>query len=352
MTDVDADIQMALSLVGYPNSYFYPICEEFAPGLWDNVPCSEIACCISYLAGNLSKIYVSNYAQGLVNLYQANGRFGHIPQPGAFIWFQYGSNTPEHTGRVVRIDNGIVYTVEGNVGGIVQALSYPVNSGLIYGYGYPNYTGQQMDTYEIRTENPAGQNLPYYNTIGSGGWNSCPAGSGPVSGADVLYSDTGYAQGRMIEIHNQLYPNNQITSAAGNIYSIFTGPAQDWYNIAVAQGINVGNRPDYGAIGIWYNSSQNKGHAAVLENYVSGRWEISESYPDIPTAVGSWDYSYLINNTDYLPYYINDPDWILIGFIYPFTVAYPPPGPEPPLPPEPEKKRKLKIWMCLKRLPF
>lgn len=353
MTDVQADLDMMQSVIGYPNSYFYPICEEMMPGLWDNVPCSEIACCISYMAGNLSKIYVSNYAQGLVNAYQAAGRFGNTPMPGAFIWFDYGDGQgPSHTGRVHRIENGIVYTVEGNVGGIVQALSYPVGSSLIYGYGYPNYTGQQIDTYDERTTSPAGQNLPEYNTIASGGWNSCGAGRGAISGADVLNNATGYAQGRLIEIHNQLYPNNQITSAAGNIYSIFNAPAQDWYNIAVNNNYNVGNTPQYGAVGVWYNAAENTGHVAIVENYVNDIWTISESHYDYPAGQGSWDHSTLQANTDYLPTFMgSDPNWHLIGFIYPFTVAYPPPGVIPPTPDKPDLKRR-KIFLYLKRRPF
>ena len=132
--------------IGYPNSYFESIYREFA-GNWDGVPCSEIACCFSYLAGNLSKIYVSNYAEGLVDLYQQNGRFGTTPQPGAFIWFDYhDGNGPSHTGRVAAVDteNGIITTVEGNVGGIVRRLTYSIDYAYIYGYGYPNYTDEEM----------------------------------------------------------------------------------------------------------------------------------------------------------------------------------------------------------------
>lgn len=145
MKDYEADIACARSYIGYGNAYFESIFDEFARGMWDGVPCSEIACCFSYLAGNLNKILVSNYAQGLVDLYSNAGRFGHTPELGAFIWFDYGDgNGPSHTGRVVDYDDYTVYTVEGNVGGIVQALSYPRDSYLIYGYGYPYYTDEEM----------------------------------------------------------------------------------------------------------------------------------------------------------------------------------------------------------------
>ena len=351
MTDVEKDIEVMLSVIGYPNNYFYPICEEMLPGLWDNVPCSEIACCISYMAGNLSKIYVSNYAEGLANLYRANGRFGHIPQPGAFIWFDYGAGVPEHTGRVWKIENGIVYTVEGNVGGIVRQLTYSINSSIIYGYGYPEYTGQQMDTYEVRTKSPAGEGLPEYNTVPSGGWNSNGIGNGAISGANVLNNAMGYAQGRLVEVHNQLYPNNQITSAADNIYSIFNGLAENWYNVAIDAGMDVGQVPKYASLGIWYNSSENKGHVAFVENYVDNKWEITQSHWSYPYGQGSWEFSRLDSTTaNYLPLFIaSDPNWVLLGFIYPYDTTYPPPGPEPPVPAKPKKR---KWWIYLKRLPF
>ena len=140
-TDVDADIDMMLSLVGYPNSWFYPKWTQFASGaLWDGESCSEIACCVSYMAGNLSKIYVSNYAQGLIDLFRAHGRYGTTPSRGAFIWFDYnGDGIGDHTGRVYKVENGIVYTFEGNVGGLTVLRQYYINDPTILGYGYPNY---------------------------------------------------------------------------------------------------------------------------------------------------------------------------------------------------------------------
>lgn len=337
--------------VGYPNSYFYDYYNEIGTG-WDwDYCCSEIACTFSYIAGNLSKIFVAGWAGGLVAQYEAAGQFDRVnPRPGDFIFFQYGSGEPEHTGRIAGVENGVIYTVEGNVGGGVRALSYSTSDWTIYGFGHPAYTDQPVDSYTVRTSSPAGQDLPYYNTAAAGGYNSCGQGSGPVSGANVLNSDIGYAQGRLVEMYNELYPATPITSAAGNIYSFFNVPAQDWYNAAVDHNLQIGSNPQYAAVGVWYNSSQDKGHVAVLENYVDGRWIITEGYSDYPDSAGSWDYSWLENNTDYLPVHLNS-DWTLIGFIYPFNFPYPPPAPEQPKDPEPDKKKK-NIWVYLRRLPF
>ena len=144
-TDVDADIKYMKELIEtgpYPNSWFFGIWGEFASIYdWDGESCSEIACCVSYKAGNLSKIYVSNYAQGLASQYQANNRFGHTASRGAFMWFDYNfDGVPDHTARVYRIDSdGTIWTFEGNVGGMTTSRPYSPSDPTIYGYGYPNY---------------------------------------------------------------------------------------------------------------------------------------------------------------------------------------------------------------------
>lgn len=166
MTDAETDIYMMGLYTGYNNSYFYPIWTQFASGaLWDGESCSEIACCISYLGGNLSKIFVSNYAQGLSSQFQAAGRFGSTPTPGAFIWFDYdGDGVPDHTGRVMSVSGNNVHTFEGNVGGLTVQRDYDVNTSYIYGYGYPYYTDQPVpDPPTPPTPTPGGKHyLPYY----------------------------------------------------------------------------------------------------------------------------------------------------------------------------------------------
>lgn len=45
----------------------------------------------------------------------------------------------EHVGIVEKVENGRVYTVEGNSGDSVRQNSYPVGYYEIYGYGTPAY---------------------------------------------------------------------------------------------------------------------------------------------------------------------------------------------------------------------
>ena len=67
------------------------------------------------------------------------------PAPGMIIFFDWddkGLSGPQdglsdHTGIVVRVADGLVYTVEGNSGNQVRERSYPVGYYEILGYGIP-----------------------------------------------------------------------------------------------------------------------------------------------------------------------------------------------------------------------
>lgn len=146
MTDRERDVAIAKSLIGKTADYFRPIWSDFASGYgWDGAWCSESACCVSYIAGTLGKIDISNYAYGLVQKFKASGRFGKSPALGAFIWFDYhDGNGPSHTGRVTGIDDRFVYTMEGNINGRVVSRRYALSDGYIYGYGYPAYEDIDM----------------------------------------------------------------------------------------------------------------------------------------------------------------------------------------------------------------
>ena len=70
------------------------------------------------------------------------------PAPGMIIFFDWdspdGSSGPQdglsdHTGIVQKIENGIVYTVEGNSGDSVRQKQYSVGYYEILGYGVPQY---------------------------------------------------------------------------------------------------------------------------------------------------------------------------------------------------------------------
>ena len=62
------------------------------------------------------------------------------PSSGHIIFFDWeGDGLTDHVGIVERVENGTVYTVEGNSGDACKQNSYPIGSSVIYGYGTPAY---------------------------------------------------------------------------------------------------------------------------------------------------------------------------------------------------------------------
>ncbi len=68
------------------------------------------------------------------------------PSPGMIIFFDWDDDDTggqdgitDHVGIVERVENGYVYTVEGNSGDSCRQKSYPIGYHEIYGYGNPAY---------------------------------------------------------------------------------------------------------------------------------------------------------------------------------------------------------------------
>lgn len=65
---------------------------------------------------------------------------GSTPNPGELIFFDWDANgLPDHVGIVERVENGTVYTVEGNSSDRCRQRSYSLGYSGIFGYGTPNY---------------------------------------------------------------------------------------------------------------------------------------------------------------------------------------------------------------------
>lgn len=65
------------------------------------------------------------------------------PRPGDIIFFDWDNGgqdgSSDHVGIVEKVENGRVYTLEGNSGDSVRRNSYPVGYYEIYGYGTPAF---------------------------------------------------------------------------------------------------------------------------------------------------------------------------------------------------------------------
>lgn len=76
-----------------------------------------------------------------VQWFQSRGQWldgSATPEPGMVIFFQwYGSDSliADHVGIVERVEDGRIYTIEGNSDNMVRQNSYPVGYGEIKGYG-------------------------------------------------------------------------------------------------------------------------------------------------------------------------------------------------------------------------
>lgn len=78
--------------------------------------------------------------------YQSKKRYykknEYTPKAGDIIFIDWNNNDRiDHVGMVLKVEDGLVYTIEGNRRDAVRLESYKVNSNYIAGYGAPTYEG-------------------------------------------------------------------------------------------------------------------------------------------------------------------------------------------------------------------
>ena len=108
------------------------------------------ACFTSYIAAECGCIQTgicpkSALVDDWVSFYKKQHRWArgdYIPHSGDFIIFDWeGDGSPDHIGIVESCDGKTVHTIEGNSRDVCKRKTYTRGSGLIYGYGCPNYSG-------------------------------------------------------------------------------------------------------------------------------------------------------------------------------------------------------------------
>ena len=113
------------------------------------------ACFVSWCANECGYIdagVIPKFAgcTGGSNWFKARGQWqdsGYEPRPGDLIFFDWDNkgssgpqdDVPDHVGIVERVENGVVYTVEGNSSDSYRQRSYNVGHYEIWGYGCPVY---------------------------------------------------------------------------------------------------------------------------------------------------------------------------------------------------------------------
>lgn len=74
---------------------------------------------------------------------------GYLPVAGDIVMFRYGSDAANHVGFVVGLENGRLYTIEGNTSGTVGLRSYNLGNSSILGYCVPDYTTHEGADYDF-----------------------------------------------------------------------------------------------------------------------------------------------------------------------------------------------------------
>ena len=112
--------------------------------------CAGFASACAIACGATDIIPTEVGCQKQIGLFQSKGIWveddAYVPQPGDYIFYDWqdtgaGDNkgNSDHVGIVEKVENGRVYTIEGNTSDSCARRSYPVGYYEILGYGIPAY---------------------------------------------------------------------------------------------------------------------------------------------------------------------------------------------------------------------
>lgn len=145
-TEDGAIVSVALSQVGNVGGEPYWSWYGFSSRVeWCACFVSWCADQCGYIEAGVIPMFAACASQG-VPWFQERGLWqdnSYEPRPGDIIFFDWDDGgqdgSSDHVGIVEKVENGRVYTVEGNSGDSVRQNSYPVGYYEIYGYGTPAY---------------------------------------------------------------------------------------------------------------------------------------------------------------------------------------------------------------------
>ena len=113
----------------------FPWCAVFIEWLFLKAFGERTAMNMLYLPNGSYAAGCSEFSQYFIG---KNAFHKGVPNPGEVIFF-YVSNGINHIGIVERVEEAVVYTIEGNSGDAVRRRSYMIGDPSIAGYGVPNY---------------------------------------------------------------------------------------------------------------------------------------------------------------------------------------------------------------------
>lgn len=138
----DEIVAVALSQVGYSGGQEYWYWYGF------NSRVDWCACFVSWCANECGLIdagIIPKFAGCITGSewFKARGQWrenNYAPSPGDIVFFDWdGDEKPDHTGIVVKTEDGKIYTIEGNADDSCKQNSYNTACNEIYGYGVPAY---------------------------------------------------------------------------------------------------------------------------------------------------------------------------------------------------------------------
>lgn len=121
-------------------------------------------------------------------------------------------------------------------------------------------------TFSPRLTKPEAGNK-YYITKAKGGWSTAIVGNPTDPDCNVLHNCVGYAFGR----YNEIIGDTKMTH-------LLPVNAENFYSVAISQGLKVGAEPQLGAVIVWEGIGSAADHVAVVEQiYDDGSILTSES---------------------------------------------------------------------------
>ena len=82
-----------------------------------------------------------------VQYLKSAGAYGSTPHAGDLIFFRDSDGDPCHIGIVDSVSGSKVNTIEGNKNNRVSSCTYSIGSSQIHGYGYPDWSVLETQTY-------------------------------------------------------------------------------------------------------------------------------------------------------------------------------------------------------------
>lgn len=163
--------------------------------------------------------------------YKAKGQFHTSPAVGDQIFFKNGSAWT-HTGIVVAVKDGMVYTIEGNAGNNADRVvecRYPLGASYIGGYGRPDWSLVPADT----DDKPASSGGTYTVKAGDSWWLIAEKQMGSGSKMNELASANGKTINDIIHPGDVLKIPGKSSGSAQKTYTVKSGDS--FWGIAASQ---------------------------------------------------------------------------------------------------------------------